>query len=384
MFDKLVRLGVKSTAIIVLRKLVFAYEDAEIVISVLLGKQATAYIGFVGHANLGDEILYEAHKSLLNRLSLVNVNYMLTLKITGWIRKPFFNYAILGGGTLIDHSDNWLLMVEQLLLDGTKLLCLGTGVEDIDYWPKNVDKHRHIERWVKALNQFEYIGVRGPLSKRTLSGAGLKRANIVGDTALALYDEIGLAPKKANQKIVGITYGVTPGQSQWGDGVAYTNNIKKIIRSLLGKGYIVRLLPIWDLDVKCNLLLQREIGDSRCQMIRAFGTLEDFTRQLNKCDYFVGQKLHASIMALMSGVPTIMLEYQPKCRDFMASVDLEEYVIKTSELEFNNFFALFDKLRSDKQKITSSSAAKIIAYKKAQEKLADTLMVEITKSSRVA
>ena len=55
-------------------------------------------------------------------------------------------------------------------------------------------------------------------------------------------------------------------------------------------------------------------------------------RQLGNVDIFIGMKLHAVVLAAAANVPAISLEYRPKCRDFCASIDWEDYCVKTSEL----------------------------------------------------
>jgi len=44
-------------------------------------------------------------------------------------------------------------------------------------------------------------------------------------------------------------------------------------------------------------------------------------------------KLHAGILAAAANVPFVGLEYQPKCRDFAASIGWEDFVIRTDALQ---------------------------------------------------
>jgi polysaccharide pyruvyl transferase WcaK-like protein len=43
-------------------------------------------------------------------------------------------------------------------------------------------------------------------------------------------------------------------------------------------------------------------------------------------------RLHAGILAALSGTPIVSLEYQPKCRDFALSIDDERSLIRTDQL----------------------------------------------------
>jgi polysaccharide pyruvyl transferase WcaK-like protein len=54
---------------------------------------------------------------------------------------------------------------------------------------------------------------------------------------------------------------------------------------------------------------------------------------LERCDVFVGIKLHSVILSYCANTPAIMVEYQPKCRDFMASIDMEQYNVRVDEFK---------------------------------------------------
>jgi len=49
-------------------------------------------------------------------------------------------------------------------------------------------------------------------------------------------------------------------------------------------------------------------------------------------DYFIGTRMHSNIFALISGVPTIAIEYEPKTRGIMRSLDLEKWVVPINDL----------------------------------------------------
>jgi polysaccharide pyruvyl transferase WcaK-like protein len=53
---------------------------------------------------------------------------------------------------------------------------------------------------------------------------------------------------------------------------------------------------------------------------------------VSRCDVFTGVRLHAAVVAAAAHVPAIALEYQPKCRDFQASIGRERWLVRTDEL----------------------------------------------------
>jgi len=61
-------------------------------------------------------------------------------------------------------------------------------------------------------------------------------------------------------------------------------------------------------------------------------------------NYLVGTRFHSVIFALVSGVPSIAIEYQYKTRGIMADLGLEEWVLNTRTLNEQELCALFEKL----------------------------------------
>jgi len=55
-------------------------------------------------------------------------------------------------------------------------------------------------------------------------------------------------------------------------------------------------------------------------------------RELARCSVAIVSRLHAGILAAVSGTPVVSLEYLPKCRDFVLSIDDERSLIRTDKL----------------------------------------------------
>lgn len=330
-------------------------------------KPMVSYMGWTGHNNLGDEILYDAHVALFPRLNIVPFRKSGLLDAAEKSRrKPLYVAGFLGGGTLINQSDSWLQRIAYLKTKQLPLYCLGTGVTEDDFRAKH--ENTSMEAWVPVLKTFTFVGIRGPYSARRLKAARFSDFTITGDTALALADEAYTPRSKA--KVVGLNYGLIKQNQIWGDADTYTENIVKLVKRLIADGYQVKLLPVWDKDIASNRELLKRIDNPACSLHLAFDSLPAYRAQLAECSFFIGQKLHATIMACMDRIPSIMIEYNPKCRDFMASVDMEDYVLKTSEATPERVLERLNSLDTNYAKVQKTLDKKVIHYRALQYKTA--------------
>ncbi len=159
----------------------------------------------------------------------------------------------------------------------------------------------------------------------------------------------------------------------WGSPEVYKREMIKFIKSLISSGVEVVLLPIWEKDVPSNKAILEAVNHPRCIMIKAYSSYADFKEEAQRCDYFIGQKLHASIIAYMNGVSTIMIEYRPKCRDFMESIEMEKYLIRTSDFTSDGALKLLESLTKNTPAVLKLSRQKILDYKGLQFKRAAEL-----------
>jgi polysaccharide pyruvyl transferase WcaK-like protein len=325
------------------------------------------YIGWTGYGNLGDEAVLEGYQALFsNKLTDIRIS-----KLTMHAQKLQNNTLqlrslALGGGTLINQSDTWLIETEYALERNVPMFCIGTGVapqSSIDRPPDATDDK--LQAWIGALSQFAYVGVRGPLSQKYLNEAGFT-AEVVGDSALCLApDHIGRRAVAGRTIGINVSYGSD--NIMHGDKETFISEIAKSIRILIRQGWNVRLLPIWKDDLStCKRLRQSVNMDSQCEIVRAYRSLKAYMAALSECDVFIGQKLHATIFATMLRIPSIMLEYRPKCLDYMMSIGMERFSLRTDRVTQSSLLAIFDKLIAQRQQIVQDLEQQIRYYKALQ------------------
>jgi hypothetical protein len=342
----------------------FAAEDVAAASRLIRKERLAPYIGLVGYRNLGDELLFQAHQQLFSphKLEPYRQDTILVERLASFVSRPFCTHAILGGGTLIYSGDAWLSKTEHLLSQGASMFCLGTGVESDEFVDK---RHESLKkRWQKALAKFAFVGVRGPKSKEALEKDGFRNVKVMGDAALSLTPETVSTP--ISREIIGINFGHVPGNPMWGDPAKYKKEMAAIIKQLIHMGHKVYLLPVWNRDIPSNQELMRDVDHSDCSLVEAHETTAEYFNAVRQCDLFIGQKLHATVMAIMNRVPSMMIEYRPKCMDFMESIGLSAYVIKTSDLNLKSFMYKFDELQRRHAGLKSQIEDRILGFKRLQ------------------
>ncbi len=345
------------------------------------GRPFNGYLGWTGYGNLGDEAVYEAFDALFPSEHFVP--FRIVSKPAQTFQKlsrrevPLKNMA-LGGGTLINQSLIWLEHVEYAVGNGIPVFCIGSGVASASFWKAHPGVHSgsDLERWVAALNKFAYVGVRGPRSQAALKEAGVK-AEIVGDTAIALAPE-KFTPKKSFKKIIGINISYGTDNVMYGDAEAFLKEMASAVQKLCEDGYTVRILPIWQGDMPASKALEAAVHHRSCVIVRAYASTPEYLAAIDDCDLFIGQKLHATIFSTMLRKPSLMLEYRPKCLDYMESIDMAEFSLRTDAVSAANVVAAVVQLADGRAAISQKLDERISAFRALQRKRA----AEIKKSLR--
>jgi len=351
--------------------------DAASIRAIITGKPLNGYVGWTGYGNLGDEAVYEAAKVLMPTITPFRVSRRID-SISKMLGRPLpLKSFYLGGGTLINQSIFWLEQSEYAVAHKVPSFCIGSGVASKDFWQHHSDIHtaNNLDRWTKVLNEFVFVGVRGPLSQEKLANVGIK-SKIVGDAAFALAPDT-VAARNHDGKIVGLNISYGTDGAMWGDPQDFMNAIEKSARELVAEGYEVRLLPIWKPDVAVSQQIVNAVNSSKCTLVNAFASLDDYLKAVGQCNYFVGEKLHATIFSCMLRIPSIMLEYRPKCRDFMESIDMGQYSLRTDEIHDGLIVAKIQDLYDNYNHIAKVLDQKTLHYKLQQNKAIEVVKAKL-------
>ena len=337
-------------------------------------KRAGIYLGWVGQNNLGDEAMYQLCKMRFSSVrwsSFYEVRYKpdlvqaLTLgvrnsprlfhsmveelqqqrRLRALVAKGAHRLSahlkgevgLLGGGTLINQAE-WNLQSYIEVRNQTRSLVpvFGAGVAAPEFWSTKADWKDRRKDWVAVLAELPVVGVRGPHSAALLKDAGATNVVVCGDPAIAYsagYQNQQPSYDPTDRPLrIAINTGDCSG-NLWGSPEDIQLSLLGLTRWLLKNGNRrIEFIPVWDKDVSHCIDIARRAGMAEASVSPVLNSHASFLRKVQNFDLVVALKLHAAVLSAAANVPFILLEYQPKCLDFAASIDWEQFTIPTSQL----------------------------------------------------
>lgn len=282
----------------------------------------TAYIGPGRSSNAGDKLLHDAHRLLLAPLRLPPVQTPLAARVLNAGRgsgqtPPRFG-VLLGGGTLIGEP-RWRRQLETVDPRRDRVLStLGVGV--LDPRSSQFEWVRHeLQSWLPILRRLEPVPVRGPLSAEVLADLGVD-VQVVGDPVLALPSPPERGPILGR---LGLNIGASLESRTFGRTTELVAAFGDLANTWCRRGGEVVLFSVWPPDDEICRAVAVAAGRS-IRLVRWEEGATLFLEQLQSCEAVVAQKLHAVVLSVVAGRPVVPVEYQAKCRDFAASVGLDE------------------------------------------------------------
>ena len=335
--------------------------------------RAGIYMGWVGRDNLGDEAMYEfckmrfpsvrwssfydvAYKpnlvhaltrgvrdssrlfrSLVDELQQQRHLRALVSKVTHRLSAQLNGeVGLLGGGTLINQAE-WNLQSYIDVRNRTRSLVpvFGTGVAAPEFWSSKAGWKDHCKDWVAVLAELPEVGVRGPHSAELLKDAGATNVVVCGDPAISYHaryqNQPSFDPIERPLRIA-INTGDCSG-NLWGTQEDIQLSLLGLTQWLLKEGnHHIEFIPVWDKDVSHCTDIARRAGMAESTVSPALTSHASFLSKVETFDLIIALKLHAAVLSAAANVPCILLEYQPKCRDFAASLDWEQFTIRTDQL----------------------------------------------------
>jgi polysaccharide pyruvyl transferase WcaK-like protein len=169
-----------------------------------------------------------------------------------------------------------------------------------------------------------------------------------------------------------------------GDALSYVDRVKNIVESVASAFHRPVVLvyhvtgPKYNDDALIDAVMKR-IDDRKCQIQKLPEGLSasEIKWLISRMDLFAGARMHATIAALSSGVPTLSFSYSIKSKGL--NQDLfghDHYCLSPNELEPERVVEKLRQLAHEKQPVQSTLQGKIPLYEQ-QAMLAGRILAEI-------
>jgi len=292
------------------------------------------YCGFTDNRNIGDMALFLANRRLFPKYNLLGEGHDKSSDINLFGGGTHYPYALRRGsqGSIRRRQSNF---------------AIGLGVHD----PGGSRRFGLLTRWAMRRWSFNYLGVRGYRSQEICALNGV-RAEVTGDTAL--FFERSQPPHRPQGLAAISVVGKPMGHERIGSREVVFNEMVDCCHTLIAMGMKLMLVPFSRDDVPWMERMSKELDSPP---FLNFWTpdidsnLDGFFAELEKCDLLIGERLHSVVLAAALGIPFISIAYKPKCFDFVNSIGLDRYLIKSNRAVSSEMIRLVRQLMAEESGI---------------------------------
>ena len=328
-----------------------------------------AYVGWVGHANLGDEAIYDVIQA---HLPYWHLRHFGGARKEAMLQRIFgaqrlYRYGLLGGGTLIlgGYADQ----LEVLQQSGIPCRTFGTGVVDWAFWAKQGMPDEN-ERWKPLLSRMGRLYVRGPRSQERLHALGLTDVEVSGDPALLLA--LPQVPPTVEARIIGISYN-EPKIGLTVQPRLLFEIYREVGSELMRQGWELRFFAVAADDYADNLRLAHALGLPRSSVERHWHSGPGYVHAVSRCQLFLGMRLHSAILSHCAYVPAVLLGYQDKSFDYMESVRQDRWVIPPPGWSAANILGLLAEAERGREALIKAIWENVARYHAGLQQLATNI-----------
>ena len=309
------------------------------------------YLGWSGRGNLGDDALLEVIRDNLPEARLTFPPMDVGGLVRHLAKRPAAGrstrHLVLGGGTAVGRA-NWRAAVHASAIScGASRHLIGVGVEDPAFGGLHSFSGRgELARWRSVLSSFSAVTVRGPRSAELLDRVGVQ-AEVVGDPALLLApsEESSDTAGLRDTRTIAVSLGF--GDDLWGhDHASVVAVVIGALARLAQDGWAVRLIVMNRSDEAHAQQIAAALEGYDVLTERPT-TAAEFFAAVAPCSVMLAERLHAGVLAACADLPVVMVEYQPKCRDFMRSIGADELTVRTDALGVRLLLDLVERAVSD-------------------------------------
>jgi len=329
------------------------------------GRRTIHYTGWIGYLNLGDEILLEAARESFAPAKVVWVKDYGNALVNKLIQRHPHELAMLGGGTQIGERSP-IARFEAAVARSKGGFVFGAGVTPaldgpVPDW---------LKRWGDVLRPLEYVGTRGPESAETLRRAGVN-AQVLGDPVCWFSQPPGYW--QPEPQLIGMNIGTSHGH-MYGDERKVQETFAWVAKALVQAGNRVEFFCVWPDDLETTRRVAAEAGIQNPVIHQIYEGARVFQEAVKRVQVFVGIKLHACALAMCAGVPTLMVEYRAKCREYAGTMGTEEFCLRSDTLDGARVLEVVEQLKQRGPLVSAGMHERAQAIKERITALARTVL----------
>jgi polysaccharide pyruvyl transferase WcaK-like protein len=180
--------------------------------------------------------------------------------------------------------------------------------------------------------------VRGPETAATLARVGVA-AEILGDPVCWFGQ-----PREfwqPTEKVMGLNVGHSYGH-MYGAEAEIQKKLADFARTMRQRGWTIEFYCVWPDDLGVIHRVAAEAGIANPVIHCIYDDARAYLERVRRLQFFVGIKLHAVALAMCANTPSVMLEYRPKCREFMSSLGMERFAFRSDRFAVEDLLAAAD------------------------------------------
>lgn len=297
-----------------------------------------------GSGNLGDEAMLVAARETLPAHRCIPWQWWGDRQLLNrLVKRRRRKHFLVAGGTLIHGGDTaWLDYIEMRATQGRQISFFGTGLAFHD--DQITPDYPPYRRWCDVLQRADQIYLRGPQSVELCRQMGAP-AEVFGDFAFLLHKP-DIPAKEADRKdTIGLNFG-----NCLGDQEAFETACVTLVQHLARHHELVfHIVVDTDIEATERIVRRAALPPGTGRIERHYFDPNAFMYAIRDYRAFIGLKLHAAGLAMVAGVPTLMIAYKPKCRDFMAPLGERSHMLFDLPLDVDDLLARSDRLLTEPQ-----------------------------------
>jgi len=282
-----------------------------------------AYFGEIESKNLGDVAVYTAlHEcySLGKQITPITPGSEFTGPSLQQELKQYSSIMI-GGGTQFTPMNT--IYLKTIFQSNDRVWSFGTGVGSCGFCEHPEPDLLGIACFLSRIHP---LTVRGPLSQEALHKYGI-HSEVIGDPALG-YAKDQIFFRGGKRILVNL---VSPEHTyELMEYQRFLSSLASSLRVLRAKGYLIEFLALGPGDYGYIDHFRSTFGFSGSEIAEIYTSVHDFFETLREAAVILSMRLHGAILAACAGVPFLLCDYRPKCRDFTTSIQQNDLLLSPS------------------------------------------------------